>query len=341
MLRRFLQSLRLTLVLAGLGAPLPVSASPAGPATLVLVTNHQDAAIIPILRSELESLGIVVEIVDKGEAEVIPRDLKRVAHERNAVAAIRVLVSTGVVEVWIADRVTGKVVLRDVLAQDTRSKVSETTVALQVVELLRASLMEVEAPHTPHGEVAPPPTLYNVVGFPEETGRLRLELGPAAFVALGGVGPSLAAEFEAGYRISDYFTIDGFGATSIVPGALSGAEGTAKVTSHLMTFGIELHPKASATPWQPFVRTNAGLLALSSKGDARTPFVGYQREDVGLAVLAGVGMRLRLRRNVAICAAIQGLRALQPVAMQFNDATVARFGTFVAIGSLGVVLSVP
>ena len=55
---------------------------------------------------------------DKGEAEVIPRDLRRAAHERNAVAAVRVLVSSGVVEVWIADRVTGKVVLRDMLAQD-------------------------------------------------------------------------------------------------------------------------------------------------------------------------------------------------------------------------------
>ncbi len=311
------------------------------PATLVLVTNHRDAEIIPLLRSELESLGLTVETVDKGEAEVIPRDLKRAAHDRNAVAAVRVLVSTGVVEVWIADRVTGKVVLREVLPQAADSKVSESTVVLRVVELLRASLMEVDAPHAPRGEVAPPPTLYKVVGYPEATGQLRLEMGPAVIMSAGGVGPSLAAEFELGYRVSNHFTLDGFGATSIFPGEISHAEGTAQVLSRIFALGIEAHTSARASRWQPFARVGIGLLSLSSKGDARSPYVGYQRDDAGLAVLAGFGSRLRLTRNVAISATIQGLRAFQPVSMQFNNTTVARFGTIAAVASLGVVLAVP
>jgi len=317
------------------------NAEQTAPATVVLVTNHQDAAIIPLLRSELESLGLVVETVDKGEAEVIPRDLKRAAHDRNAVAAVRVLVSAGVVEVWIADRVTGKVVLREVLPQAEDSKVSESTVVLRVVELLRASLMEVEAPHASRGEVAPPPTLYKVVGFPEATGQLRLEMGPAVIMSAGGVGPSLAAEFEIGYRMSNYLTLDGFGATSIVPGEVSGTEGTARVLSRIFALGMEVRPSASVSSWQPFARVGIGLLSLSSKGDARTPYVGYQRDDAGLAVLAGLGTRLRLTRNIAISATIQGLRAFQPVSMQFNNTTVARFGTIAAIGSLGVALAVP
>jgi hypothetical protein len=311
------------------------------PATLVLVTNHRDAAIIPLLRSELESLGLTIETVDKGEAEVIPRDLKRVAHERNAVAAVRVLVSTGVVEVWIADRVTGKVVLREVLPQAADSKVSESTVVLRVVELLRASLMEVEAPHAPRGEVAPPPTLYKVVGFPEATGQLRLEMGTAVIMSAGGVGPSLAAEFDVGYRASNHLTVDGFGAMSVIPGEVSGAEGTAKVLSRILALDMEAHTSASASTWQPFARAGFGLLSLSSKGEARTPYVGYQRDDAGMAVLAGFGTRVRLTRNVAISATIQGLRAFQSVSMQFNNTTVARFGTIAAIGSLGVVLAVP
>lgn len=122
---------------------------------------------------------------------------------------------------------------------------------------------------------------------------------------------------------------------------INGADGTAKVTSRWIALGIEIHSRATATSWQPFARAGMGLLSLSSKGDARTPFVGYQREDAGLAALAGVGMRFRLTRNIAVCGAFQGLRALQPVAMQFNDTTVAQYGTFVAIGTLGVALSVP
>jgi hypothetical protein len=307
----------------------------------VLVTNHQDAAIIPLLRSELESLGLIVETVDTGQAEVIARDLRRAAHDRNAIAAVRVLVSSGVVEVWIADRVTGKVVLRDVLAQDADSKVSETTVVLRVVELLRASLMEVEAPHAPRGEVAPPPALYKVVGFPEQTGKLRLELGPAVIVSLGGVSASLAAAFAAGYRLSSYFTAEGLGAVSLTSGNMTRAAGKAQVYSRAGSLGLEAHTHAAASPWQPFVRVGIGLLSLSSRGEANTPFVGYQRDDTGLAVLAGVGMRYRLTRNIALSAALHGLRALHPVAMQFNDSTVGRFGTLVSVGNLGIVLAVP
>ena len=229
----------------GLWRPLPVAAATAVPATLVLVTNHQDAAIIPLLRSELEWLGMVVETVDKGQAEVIPRDLRRAAHDRNAVAAVRVLVSSGVVEVWIADRVTGKVVLRDVLAQDAGSKVSETTVVLRVVELLRASLMEVEAPHAPRGEVAAPPALYKVVGFPEQTGKLRMELAPAVIASLGGVSPSLAAAFEAGYRLSQHFTAEGVGALSLTSGSITRPEGKALVNSRIVSLGLEVHTLVS------------------------------------------------------------------------------------------------
>lgn len=310
-------------------------------ATLVLVTNHQDAAIIPLLRSELESLGLTVETVDKGRDEVIPRDLQRAAREHHAVAAIRVLASSGIVELWIADRVTGKVVLRDVLSQGAETKVSESTVALQVVELLRASLLEVAAPHPPRGEVVPPPTLYNVVGFPDAAGQLRLELAPAVAASVGGASPLAAAAFEIGYRVSPYWTGEGFGLVSVVPGNIRGRIGTAKVQAHVFTLGIEAHPRASATPWQPFGRFGAGLASVSSRGDANSPYVGYQRDDTDLVFSAAVGSRYRLTRNVALSATLQALRVLHPIAMQFNAETVAHFGALVGIFNLGIVVSVP
>ncbi len=310
-------------------------------ATLVLVTNHRDAAIIPLLRSELESLGLVVETVDKGADEVIPRDLKLAAHDRKAVAAVRVLVSSGVVEVWIADRVTGKVVLREVMAEDAESKISESTVVLRVVELLRASLMEVDAPHPARGELAPPPKLYDVVGFPDEAGRLRLELGPSVIVSAGGVGPSLAAQFEVGYRLLSQLTVRGFGAMSMLAGRIKAVEGSASVNTRLVGLGIELHTRVSESRWQAFARLGVGLLSLDSRGQTSAPYVGYERNDTGLAFLLGVGTRFRLTRNLAVSAALEGARALHPVAMQFNDKTVARFGTGVALGSLGIVVAVP
>jgi hypothetical protein len=310
-------------------------------ATLVLVTNHKDATIIPLLRSELESLGLRVETVDKRQNEVVARDLQRAAREHHAVAAIRVLVSSGTVELWIADRVTGKVVLRDVLAQGEGNKISESTVALQAVELLRASLLEVEAPHPPRGEVTPPPALYNVVGYPESTARLRLEISPALLASIGGVSPLDAAAFEIGYRVSPYATAESFGAVSVVPGTIRDSIGTAKLHARSFTLGIEVHGRASATRWQPFARLGAGVLTVSAQGDASSPYVGYQRDDLDVAFIAAAGSRYRLTRNMALSATLHAIRALHPLALQFDDRTVARFGALVAVANIGIVLSVP
>ena len=46
---------------------------------IVLVTNHADARIIPLLERELSGLGLDVVTVDKGPDEVLPDDLIRAA----------------------------------------------------------------------------------------------------------------------------------------------------------------------------------------------------------------------------------------------------------------------
>lgn len=150
---------------------------------VVLVTNHADAAIMPKLRAELERLGLEVVLTDHGENEVVPRDLTRAAHDHRAVAGFRVLVSKGTVEVWIADRVTGKVMLREVLARDGESSVSESLVVTRSVELLRASLMELEAPYPALGDVPAPPALSKLAVYPRSPARVLIQVGAGAFVS--------------------------------------------------------------------------------------------------------------------------------------------------------------
>jgi hypothetical protein len=308
---------------------------------LLLVTNHRDAAIIPLLRSELESLELAVETVESKDTEVLPRDLETAGRAHDAVATIRVLVSSGRVEIWIADRITGKVVLRDVLAQEAGSKISESTIVLRVVELLRASLMEADAPHPPRGEIKPPPKLFPVVGYPDASSRLHLQAGPALLASVGGVGPIPMVEFDVGYRFSDHFSAAGSGAVAFLPGQVHAVEGTAKLHVRLASAGLMVHTRRSACPWQPFVRASVGVLSLDARGIAGSPYVGYQRDALGLAVLAGFGTRLYLGRNVAFAATVQALRALEPLAMDFNQATVAHFGQFAMLFGVGLVLLVP
>ncbi len=62
------------------------------------------------------------------------------------------------VEIWIADRVTGKTVLRE-MADDGGTPDRDAALALRAVELLRASLLEVGLPAPPPGEVPATPEI--------------------------------------------------------------------------------------------------------------------------------------------------------------------------------------
>lgn len=47
------------------------------PATIVLVANHADATIIPLLHAELSNLGLNVLVVDRGDHELSPSELTK------------------------------------------------------------------------------------------------------------------------------------------------------------------------------------------------------------------------------------------------------------------------
>lgn len=318
----------------------PVAAWAGDRPLIVLVTNHADAAIIPPLRSELASQGLEVQIVGKGEAEIIPRDLNRAARRLHAVAAIRVLVSEGVVELWIADRVTGKVVLREVLAENGESKFSETVVVLRTVELLRASLMEIEAPHPPRGEVTPPPGLATITRFGrDDRTQVGLEIGPMMLASVGGVSPLAGVGFDLGCRVARYFMVSGFGTVSLSPGRVQGGEGSADVSAELASLMFEVHKPTAG--FEPFFRVGLGLLWLNARGQATPPFIGYERSDTSLAPLAAVGLRYAFGANLAVSGSLIGGTTLSPVVYEFENRTAATFGRFFAALTAQIAISAP
>jgi hypothetical protein len=79
--------------------------------------------------------------------------MERAARDASAVAAIRVVPSRNGVEVWVADRITGKTVLAEVVRTDPSTP---GDAALRAVELLRASLLELSAPRADAPSREPP-----------------------------------------------------------------------------------------------------------------------------------------------------------------------------------------
>lgn len=321
---------------------------------IVIVTNHADSAIVPLLQADLEALGLDVSRVDHGPDEVIPRDLTAAARSTGAVAGFRIIVAQGKVEVWIADRVTGKIVLREILVQRNGSSASElATVVFQAVELLRVSLMELEAPHPSHGEIAPPPEIAEISGFPESKGAVAIAAAPAALLASRDLGLQPTVRLSVRWRLPfgrsserskggrHTFHVGAYTALPLTAAAVSGPEGTAEVRP--MLFGASLHyaPARAVARWQPLMGIGVSALLVRAQGDAAFPRPEFSFSAVSPLVLAHVSLHFRVVDSFRLWAGIDGGASLAPAELLFGPRVVASFEHYLIQGGMGVEVAIP
>jgi hypothetical protein len=321
------------------GDPVAASASPAR-VRIVLVTNHSDAAIVPLLRAEFEALGMHVELEDRGPKEMAPRDLNTVARRHQAVAAVRVLLAAGVVEVWIADRVTGKVVLRDVIAQGG-GNVDETLVALRAVELLRGSLMELNAPHDPRGEVPPSPAVRALAGAVDNRERYTLGVAGAGMWSEGGSTAVPAFSLALTWRAWRWFACRGWGATALVPATLSAEEGSAAFTLRWVEIDAMAVTPPSIGRWRGSVGVGLGLHAVSMEGRATEPYWGSDKTLWSLAPTVSASAGYVVTGPVRVVLSAWGASMLRFSRAQFAGRDVGRYGALIVGAGLGMEVTWP
>jgi hypothetical protein len=214
---------------------------PAGAAIVLVVAAPEDAALARRLAAELAGLRFrAVEVVAPPGAAA-RRPLEELARSRGAIAAIRVVPLDGAVEVWIADRVTGKTVLREVLASGGADE-RDMLVSLRAVELLRASLLELGAPHAPPGEVS-------ADALPPE---MRPLPGPAAEARAAGPAPAPAPAAPA----------PGPAVASSGPAPAVGPSPTATTgpVAPTLEAGAHVHRPAPARLRSPLLQAGIGML---------------------------------------------------------------------------------
>ena len=180
-LLRFLALLLLLLVTR------PTRADAPAPGTILLVVDERAVALATRVAAELEALGFSVQSLTH---EPRPAGLAAEARGAGAFAAIGIgPTAEGSVEITVLDRVTGKTLRREVLGRSLTDPTTRELVALRASELLRASLMEIEAPHPPRGELPPTPVVTRVAAAPETIRRpehrLRLAAESGVLVAPG------------------------------------------------------------------------------------------------------------------------------------------------------------
>jgi hypothetical protein len=158
------------------------------------------------IADELRAVGFDVLVLALREEQGSPRKLEGLAKSNEAFAAL--LVSrderTGQVEIWLADRVTGKTTLRTLDAKDVVALDAVNVLAVRVVELLQASLLEVRAWREQRAAQDVPAAAEQLIAAAEQSRlapRYSLHAGPILLTGPGGFGALAGLRFGSGLAL--------------------------------------------------------------------------------------------------------------------------------------------
>ena len=151
----------------------------------------------------------------------------------------------------------------------------DATIALRVVQLLRASLLELDAPRPPRGEMEAPPLIRELMAPPRLTApavvqtvtlpelappSFSIELGPAAVLGPGGFGPSGAVSAAVYYLASRPFAASLIALIAILPATVSGPEGSTTARIGMLGAGLRGTWAPEGSAWA--LTLGGGLAAL-------------------------------------------------------------------------------
>ncbi|MDC3961729.1 hypothetical protein [Polyangium jinanense] len=295
------------------------------------------------VQAELEALGFRTALLDPGVEPASRASLEATARKADAIAAIRVVPSERGVEVWVADRVTGKTVLREI-TDAGGSLDRDAALALRTVELLRASLLEVAVPGVPPGEVPATPELREKMTLPapgalagkREPPSLRLSLAPGLLLSPGGFGAAVNLGIGLAWMPSAHVGVSGFAAIPLTRPRVEGAEGSADLSVLLAGGGMRFvfHPRA--TRWAPLAELGIMAVSLESHGTANAGFLPGSASAVTVAPFVRVGLSWVATPMLRVRADILASFIGQGVSVQLAKHEVATWGKPIVLPAVGV-----
>jgi hypothetical protein len=305
----------------------------ASSARILVVPNEETKSISARLSAELRSQDFEVVVSDRPMPETSREALEDAAREAHAVAALRIRPSRAGVEVWVMDRVTQKTVLREIVMEKGGD---DAMVAVRAVELLRASLLEVEAPHFVPGEAAPTPATEALVRKPAPA-RLpatSIEIGPAFSLSPGGISaaPHLFASLR--WHAAPRFDLGLTAIAPTLPAVVDDAEGRSTVTLAAIAMGGDFLLLERSSVYNARGGVGVGVLWAHLEGAAAPDFRSGRDDvltslsfvDIGVSRALGSTMRVWLDATLALTA--------PRFVVRFGDRDVADWGRPAFFGAL-------
>ena len=290
-------------------------------------------------RAELTGAGFRVIVAPRGDGDA-RASLEDAIRDAGAIAAIAIesKQSSSVVEVWVSDRLTGKLSIRPVESKGE----APAFLAIRAVELLRASLLELASPpRTAETPVDPPPAVKKLTDATTETNASRrtgfgIEAGMMGLLSVDGVHPAIAPMLRVSYgaavgvggRIS-------WAGPSFGPG-LEGALGQAAITQYLGVAELVYSPPLGGPVALVF---NGGLGAyhVRAAGELLDPQRARSGGSTTFLATWGTGLDFRIHPRFGLALeTLVGVSAPR-VTVDMGDEQVGRFGRPLLGASLGAV----
>lgn len=223
---------------------------------IVVVSSDPDSTRDRRLVAELRSLGLTVVSVPAGGGASPEMALPALARVERAIAAVQVVTLASKEQVWIADRVTNKTVVRELARNAQRPDQTDDSIAVGVAELLRASLMEINSESRARGEYTATEHVRELA-YPVPA-RVPPAAGQSVWAgAVGGVQPGLRGASSAWlvrgsvvWRTGTGLGLEALVAATISPTSVEGAAGTAQLFSQWIGVGAALEWPARSSPWR-------------------------------------------------------------------------------------------
>jgi hypothetical protein len=303
------------------------------------------------LRAELVAAGFeVTEIERQGD------DAREAAEAEPGVEGVFATVaivprsgSSGSADIWVADRVTGKTVVRRVEARPGTGRDVASILAVRAVELLQASLLEaLEPPPRDEGPAAaaaaaPSPEPRPTAPLPADVSawmkarrapsepRFGLQAGLGVIHSFDGIGPAFLPVLGLSYRLTPALVAAVRAGGPAFAADLQAPGGTIAVRQGFAALELAYEFALSSPTLRPFVVGAVGAYHLDVVGAATPPYQGESDDLFAVMIAAGPGARLRLGERVALLADARLLiLAPQPVvrAAEQTVATMSRPSLF-------------
>jgi hypothetical protein len=304
--------------------------------TIAVVSDKGDRFAMRIV-AELEALGFRVVVAAPAPAPISRASLEAAAGEAGALAAIRAVPTEHGVEVWIADRVTGKTVLREV-SSDEHAADPTAELALHAVELLRASLLEVAVPEAPRGAVPATPAIRARMQIPpasphfeERSPTLRLSVAPGVLWSPGGLGPGASLDLGLAWTPTRHFGAVALVAVPLVSPQVTSVHDAARadLSALIAGGGGRFLFTAPERRWVPSADVGAAAVWLRSTGTAGVSSSVVCAPFVRFGVAFAPWTKLRLRADVLASVIVQG------VSVQLVGRDAATWGLPIVLASAG------